>query len=122
MKRRMPKRLKPQKPGDDYRRLWRLVDGAIRDAFAKHPEYVPQGRRETEIRSSLAKRIVGAVKGHAEQSARSRSGGPAADNGTAACSAPFQRGEAIHPAAAGRNSGTAGPGTPPEPASIEVGA
>lgn len=68
------KRLKPMKPGDAYRQLWRLVDGAVADCFNNHPDYLTErGQHYRAARRSLTKRVVGAVLGYAEQSARSRS-------------------------------------------------
>lgn len=67
------KKMKPAKPDADYRRTWRIVEGAVRDAIAAHPEYLTQiGARNA--RSSITKRVTGAIQGHAEQSARGRSG------------------------------------------------
>ena len=27
-------------PSQEYLRLWKIIDGAVRDAFANHPEYL----------------------------------------------------------------------------------
>lgn len=57
------KKIKPVKAGGDYRRVWRIVDGAIRDCFTHHPDYIdPKKLRAT--RESLAKRITGALLAH----------------------------------------------------------
>lgn len=71
------RRIKPVKPGGAYRQLWRVVDGAILDCMIHHPDYFSGSRQERmlTIRRSLAKRVVGAVMGYAEQSAKGRSGG-----------------------------------------------
>lgn len=76
-----------------YCRLWRLVDGAIVDTIANHPEYFRKDRLPV-VRTSIAKRVVGAILGHAEQSARGRSGEqPATDTGIdAALAAAFATG------------------------------
>lgn len=68
------RRHRPQKTSEEYRRIWRLVDGAIRDAIATHPDYFPNRKRIPPMRVSLTKRIVGSVFGWAEQSAQGRSG------------------------------------------------
>lgn len=64
------KRSKPVKPGRVYNQLWRIVDGAVRDAMEMHLDYFADKR----ARASINKRVVGAVLGFAEQSARGRSG------------------------------------------------
>ncbi len=68
------KPLKPEKsPTYAYVQLWRVVDGAVRDCFAHHPEYIPVGVRERTLRNSIVKRVVGASLGYAVQTARGRS-------------------------------------------------
>jgi hypothetical protein len=64
----------------DYRQLWRLVDGALADVIHHHPEYF-RSHDLRAVRSSIAKRVVGAIKGYAGQTAWGRSGAstPAAD-------------------------------------------
>ncbi len=75
------KRLRPEKSTPFYRQLWRVVDGAVADAFQNHPDYLTQ-RGAKLARRSIAKRVVGAVLGYAEQSVQGRSGlSPAADRG-----------------------------------------
>lgn len=70
----MTKRLKPAKsPTHAYAKLWRLVDGAVRDCFDAHPEYIPAGGDERTIRNSLVKRITGLTLGYAVEAARGRS-------------------------------------------------
>lgn len=66
-----------------YRQLWRIVDSAVRDALAHHPEYLtPKGH--INARRSITKRVTGAVLGYAVQAARGRSGSsPAAEGRTA---------------------------------------
>lgn len=54
-----------------YGRLWGMVDGSVKDAFKKHPDYLtPKGLRSA--RTSIVKRVTGTVIGFAEQSAKSR--------------------------------------------------
>lgn len=60
-----PKRLKPEKPayktGFNHQ-IWRVVDGAIRDAFIHHPDYLTgKGTSGASARRSVAKRVTGAV-------------------------------------------------------------
>lgn len=64
--------------GDAVRRqLWRLVDGAVRDAFACHPEYLtPLG--QIKAVQAINKRVTGALHGYAAQAAQGRSA-PSAD-------------------------------------------
>lgn len=57
-------RLKNQKPFPDAQaaKAWRVIDGAIRDAFKMHPEYLTEaGRRYQTARRSILKRVYGAV-------------------------------------------------------------
>lgn len=57
------KRIPPPKKGDeDYRRLWRMVDGAVRDALKHHPNYVANGISHRDVRNSIVKRVTGAVR------------------------------------------------------------
>lgn len=73
-----PRRIPPPKrPSKVYVSLWKVVDGAIRDAFLAHPEYLTEkGARGSACRRSIAKRVTGALTGFVEQSARGQSGGP----------------------------------------------
>lgn len=67
------KKTKPPKSDTVYRRIWRVVDGALADAFTRHPDYLtPKGRHGNAARISIAKRVTGAVKSFAEKSAQSR--------------------------------------------------
>lgn len=59
-------------PDATYRQLWRLVDGAVRDTFANHPEYLTQAGNRS-ARHSIIKRVVGTLHGYATQVARGRS-------------------------------------------------
>lgn len=64
-----------------YKQLWRVVDGAVADAFAMHPDYLTaKGLRSAQL--SVTKRVTGAVIGFAEQSAKAALvANPAADKG-----------------------------------------
>lgn len=59
--------------GRAYRQLWRVVDGAVRDALDHHPDYLTaKGRRNA--RESVTKRVTGQVLSYATQVAEGRSG------------------------------------------------
>lgn len=59
------RRVKPAKRPDDwYVQLWYMVDGAIRDTFRMHPEYLA-GTPEWIVRNSINKRVVGVIKSYA---------------------------------------------------------
>lgn len=67
------KRTRPEKmPDAAYRQIWRVVDGAVRDTFENHPEYLTAKGRASAVRS-VTKRVTGAVHGYAAQAARGRS-------------------------------------------------
>lgn len=72
----MRKRIKPppQKTSLLYRQIWRIVDGAVVDAFQAHPEYISKGYKVKTVRESVVKRVTGALVGFAEESAKGRSG------------------------------------------------
>lgn len=58
----------PEKTHPLYREVWRVVDGAVADAFKMHPDYLSKkGRTGRAARRSIVKRVVGAVLGFAEQ-------------------------------------------------------
>ena len=64
-KRKRRYRIKSEKPSHQAgfnRQVWRVVDGAIRDAFLNHPDYLTRkGSRAACARRSLAKRVTGAL-------------------------------------------------------------
>ncbi len=69
-----PRRLKaPKGEATAYEQLWRVVDGAVRDAFMSHPDYISRQIAERTVRMSVVKRVTGAVAGFAVQAARGRS-------------------------------------------------
>lgn len=84
---------RPPRTGRAYRSLWRIVEGAIADTINQHPDYFAQGRARA-ARLSISKRVVGAILGFAEESARGRSGvhAPAADTGHGAAKTPGREG------------------------------
>lgn len=59
---RLQKPVKPQKedPGSPYHRLWRVVDGAVRDALMAHPNYLTEHGHQS-ARNSIVKRVTGSV-------------------------------------------------------------
>lgn len=61
------RRTLPPKGNWNYHQLWRLVDGAVADAFANHPEYLSGEREEWIVRQSINKRVVGTILGYAEE-------------------------------------------------------
>lgn len=69
-------RLKPEKHKTGFeRQVWRVIDGAIRDAFIHHPDYLThKGSSGHAARRSVAKRATGAVLSYLEQSRKGRSG------------------------------------------------
>ena len=71
-------RIKSEKPDQRQgfnRQVWRVVDGAIRDAFSQHPDYLTKkGSRSACARRSVAKRVTGALLSYLEQSKEGRSG------------------------------------------------
>jgi hypothetical protein len=66
-------RIPPTNPGRPYEKLWRLVDGAVKQTFDHHPEYLAQGKRPDMVRRSINKRVVGALMGFVAQSTGNRS-------------------------------------------------
>ena len=75
------KRSKPNKcPSPLYLQFWRIVDGAVADAFNHHPEYLtPSGK--ARARQSIVKRVTGALNGYAAEVAKARSGGEQSRSG-----------------------------------------
>lgn len=65
-------RIKPTKrPSKDYVNYWRVVDGAVRDAFNQHPEYLTyEGAMFASARRSVVKRVTGALMSFAEAKRR----------------------------------------------------
>lgn len=56
----------------DHHQLWRLVEGAVLDAFANHPEYLTDAGKKSAVQS-VTKRVVGQIVGLA---AEARERGP----------------------------------------------
>lgn len=58
-----------EKPGSAYHNLWAVVDGAVRDAFHNHPEYLTDKGRQS-ARKSVVKRVTGSVISFAKAKGR----------------------------------------------------
>lgn len=56
----------PEKNKPLYKRVWKVVDGAVCDAFIKHPDYLSTKGKDT-ARLSITKRVCGAVTSFIEQ-------------------------------------------------------
>lgn len=71
------RRTAPPKGSALYRRIWRVVDGAVTDAFTMHPDYLtPKGTKGRTARLSVVKRVTGAMTSFVEESTRGRNGKP----------------------------------------------
>ena len=70
-----------QKAETPYRRLWRVVEASVVEAFKAHPDYLaPHGRAHDNAVRSVTKRVVGQLIGYAAEAAKRRSGpSPAPD-------------------------------------------
>jgi hypothetical protein len=68
------RRTKLQKrPSTAYAQYWRVIDGAVADAFNHHPDYLtPRGH--ALARASIVKRVTGAIESFAGKPARGRTG------------------------------------------------
>lgn len=55
------KRIRSQKGDAEFIRMYRIVRGAVADAFINHPDYLAPGKSQVAIRS-IAKRVTGAVQ------------------------------------------------------------
>jgi hypothetical protein len=53
----------------DHVRLWKLVEGAVADAFISHPDFLTDKGRATVVRS-VTKRVVGQLVDHAKRTLR----------------------------------------------------
>lgn len=59
-------------PSPEYVQLWKIIDGAVRDTFANHPEYLSGRVPEYIVLQSVVKRATGQVWGFAGKPARGR--------------------------------------------------
>lgn len=57
---RYHKKSKAPKGNAHYRRVWRLVNGAVADALKMHPDYVST-ERQRAVRESIVKRVTGII-------------------------------------------------------------
>ena len=64
----------------DHLRLWRLVEGAVADAFLSHPTYLTDHGSQSAV-ASITKRVVGQLVGNAKGT---REGGRSGDCSPAA--------------------------------------
>lgn len=55
-----------------YDQIWRIVDGAVRDTYRTHPEYLKGYHSERIIRTSIVKRVTGTLMGYGAQSPQGR--------------------------------------------------
>lgn len=82
MAKRRSRSVRAQKaPSREYLQLWKIIDGAVRDTFANHPEYLSGRVAEHIVRQSVVKRATGQLWGFAGKPARGRpavSGRPSA--------------------------------------------
>lgn len=76
-----PTKIKQRARREDavYRQIWRIADGAVRDALANHPEYLTT-RGKQMARAAIVKRVSGSLYGYATQVAQGRSVGVAASS------------------------------------------
>lgn len=62
--------LRPQSRGrvkrQDHKKLWRMVEGAVADAFNSHPDYLT-ARGQRHAIESITKRVVGSLVGNANE-------------------------------------------------------
>jgi hypothetical protein len=62
--RKPPKKAKSQKaPDRRFLAVWMMVDGAVRDCFIHHPEYINRKYDEPAVRLSIVKRVTGQIYG-----------------------------------------------------------
>ena len=55
-----------------YRQIWRVVDGAVADAFKMHPDYLTEHGR-SRARQSIVMRVTGAITGYSAEAEKGRS-------------------------------------------------
>lgn len=73
---KIAKSTKPPKGNKDYKKVWRIIDGAVADAMAMHPDYLtPKGTSGRTARTSIVKRVTGAILSYVEQSTQGRENG-----------------------------------------------
>lgn len=82
LKPRHLRRYKPVKSPTEYQRIWKIVDGAVRDCLKMHDDYVSPAK-VSNLRRSITKRVTGAMVGHmkaeSESSRGSRARGTSAE-------------------------------------------
>lgn len=60
--RRNPRPSRAAMKHEDHFQLWRMVEGAVTDAFRSHPDYLTQRGAEHAVES-----VVGTLVGHATE-------------------------------------------------------
>ena len=50
-------------PDKDFLKIWRMVDGAVRNCFLHHPDYINKKYDEPSVRLSIVKRVTGQIHG-----------------------------------------------------------
>lgn len=92
----------------EHRRLWRMVEGAVVDAFMAHPDYLTAKGAHSAV-ESITKRVVGNLVGHAKGTREA--GGDPETGGRCLVDAVARGGTAHLPGATGGNG--RGQGTAP---------
>lgn len=67
------------KDDPQYAQLWKIVDGAVADAFNNHPRYLAHTVSRKVVRTSINKRVVGALLSYVTD-LRGGAVGPDGDN------------------------------------------
>ncbi len=52
----------PQKTDSEYKRLWKIIDGAVADSFFHHKDYLNPQVSPKVVRNSINKRVTGAIE------------------------------------------------------------
>lgn len=61
----------PAMKHQDHRKLWRMVEGAVYDALQAHSDYLTDRGSKLAV-SSITKRVVGQLVGHASEARKRR--------------------------------------------------
>lgn len=60
------KKSRGQAKHEAHKKLWRMVEGAVADAFNSHPDYLTE-RGRARATESITKRVVGTLVGNANE-------------------------------------------------------
>lgn len=89
----MTRRPRPSSPAvlkhGDHLKLWRLVEGAVFDAFMAHPDYLTDRGRDHAV-ESITKRVVGQLVGHAHEARKRRPLGASGAGGCADAAGDYE--------------------------------